>query len=105
MIQHQAWPLWQAQTSPMHAGMHVIVSGSEATAARIRNMCVLACVKVQNAAMAGARAAVIVNNMEGGHLIAMGDDGRGTQPPIPAVLVDAAAGLQLAAALKVSPLI
>ncbi|KAK9821875.1 hypothetical protein WJX74_008265 [Apatococcus lobatus] len=56
--------------------------------------------KVQNAATAGARAAVIVNNLEGGHLIAMGDDGRGTQPPIPAVLVDADAGLQLTAAMK-----
>ncbi|KAK9856425.1 hypothetical protein WJX84_012362 [Apatococcus fuscideae] len=56
--------------------------------------------KVQNAAIAGARAAVVVNTMEGGHLIAMGEDEQGTQPPIPAILVDAAAGLKLHAAIQ-----
>ncbi len=52
--------------------------------------------------MAGAIGAVIVNNMEGGHLMAMGDDGQGNYPHIAAVLVDAAAGQQLSAATQVS---
>ena len=61
----------------------------------------LAVWQVRNVAMAGAVGAVIINNMEGGHLIAMGEDGQGDYPHAAAVLVDAAAGQQLSAAAEV----